>query len=403
MNDPLEVRRDGSVVARLHRRRGGIACEYSEEILDTVPLGRPVLSCSLPVTPRPADATAWVRGLLPEGQHLNALAATLDVAASDTFALVARYGRDVAGAFEIVAADPVPRIPSIEPYAADALAEAVAALDTYPLAIQADSELSLAGLQNKLVAVWTPDGWARPIHGFPSTHIIKVDDGRHPGLIAAEAACLSLAREVGLTSVDARCERFGTRDVLIVSRFDRENIDGTTRRLHQEDLLQALGMDPFAHRGRAKYQTFGTPGPPSWWHAADLLDTYAEDPSSALLDLVRAVTFTTAISNADCHAKNVALLLEGGHLTLAPLYDTVPTALWPTLRPSVAMTVNDVGTLADITMDDIVAEARRWLVPASQTQATATDLLDSLAAAVRSCEHPQVAELVASNVERLRR
>ena len=372
MNDPLEVRRDGSVVARLHRRRGGIACEYSEEILDTVPLGRPVLSCSLPVTPRPADATAWVRGLLPEGQHLNALAATLDV--------------------------PVPRIPSIEPYAADALAEAVDALDTYPLAIQADSELSLAGLQNKLVAVWTPDGWARPIHGFPSTHIIKVDDGHHPGLIAAEAACLSLAREVGLTSVDARCERFGTRDVLIVSRFDRENIDGTTRRLHQEDLLQALGMDPFAHRGRAKYQTFGTPGPPSWWHAADLLDTYAEDPSSALLDLVRAVTFTTAISNADCHAKNVALLLEGGHLTLAPLYDTVPTALWPTLRPSVAMTVNDVGTLADITMDDIVAEARRWLVPASQTQATATDLLDSLAAAVRSCEHPQVAELVASNV-----
>ncbi len=72
MNDPLEVRRDGSVVARLRRRRGGIACEYSEEILDTVPLGRPVLSCSLPVTPRPADATAWVRGLLPEG-HEHAL------------------------------------------------------------------------------------------------------------------------------------------------------------------------------------------------------------------------------------------------------------------------------------------------------------------------------------------
>jgi hypothetical protein len=32
----------------------------------------------------------------------------------------------------------------------------------------------------------------RPIHGVPSTHIIKVDDGRQAGLIAAEATCLSL-------------------------------------------------------------------------------------------------------------------------------------------------------------------------------------------------------------------
>jgi serine/threonine-protein kinase HipA len=206
---------------------------------------------------------------------------------------------------------------------------------------------------------------------------------------------------VGLTTVEARCETLGARDALIVSRFDREEADGVIRRLHQEDLLQALGIDPLANRGRAKYQAVGTPGPPSWWHAADLLDTYAEDPSSALLDLVRAVTFTSAISNADCHAKNLSFLLEDGHIALAPLYDTVPTGLWTNLRSDAAMTVNDVGPLSDITIDDIVAETRRWRVPEDQARRTATELLDALHAAVRSCEHPDVAGLVASNAERL--
>ena len=403
MTTPLEVRRDGSVVARLTNRRGRVMCAYSEEILDTVPLGRPMLSCSLPVATRPADATAWVRGLLPEGQRLHALAAVADVAASDTFGLITRNGRDVAGAFEIVTTDPPPRTPSIEPYTPDSFGETVEALDTTPLAIHADSELSLAGLQNKLVAVLTPDGWARPVHGYPSTHIIKVEDGRHPGLVAAETACLHLAAAVGLTTVEARCETLGARNALIVSRFDRVETGGAIRRLHQEDLLQALGIDPLAQQGRAKYQAAGTTGPPSWWHAADLLDTYAEDPSSALLDLVRVVTFTTTISNADCHAKNVSLLLEDGHVTLAPLYDTVPTRLWTSLRSDAAMTVYDVGPLADITVDDIVAEARRWRVPEAQARRTATELLDALHSAARSCDHSDVAELVVSNAERLLR
>jgi serine/threonine-protein kinase HipA len=206
---------------------------------------------------------------------------------------------------------------------------------------------------------------------------------------------------VNLTTVEARAETLGARNTIVVSRFDREVADGVIRRLHQEDLLQALGIDPMAHRGRAKYQAVGTPGPPSWWHAADLLDTYAEDPSSALLDLVRAVTFTSAISNADCHAKNIGFLLEDGHLTLAPLYDTAPTGLWANLRTDSAMTVNDVGPLTGITIDDIVAEARRWRVPEDQARRTATELLEALHTAARSCDHPAVAKLVASNAERL--
>ena len=65
--------------------------------------------------------------------------------------------------------------------------------------------------------------------------------------------------------------------------------------------------------------------------------------------------------NADCHAKNLALLFEDDNtVDLAPLYDTVPTALWPALRKGSARRVNDIVDFHRMTTTDIVAEATRW-------------------------------------------
>jgi hypothetical protein len=73
------------------------------------------------------------------------------------------------------------------------------------------------------------------------------------------------------------------------------------------------------------------------------------------------VTFTVVIGNADAHGKNLSLLHPtAGMVTLAPLYDTVPTAMWPRLGDRAAMTINSKSALAAVTLDDIVAEAARW-------------------------------------------
>lgn len=288
------------------------------------------------------------------------------------------------------------------PYGPEELAEEVAGLETNPLAIHDDSELSLPGLQDKMVVVRTADGWARPVHGYPSTHILKVDPHRYPGLIDAEAACLRVATAVELTDIEIERCRLGELETLIVSRFDREERpDGPPRRLHQEDLLQALGVHPDNNRGRAKYQQSGTSGPPSWWHAAELLDDYAEDAVGELRQLLRAVTFTTVIANAECHAKNVAFLLERGRIRLAPLYDTVPTALWKNLRTTAALTVADIAPMADIGVSELVAEAQRWRTPRDLARATITEMLEELAACADVAGHDGVATLVATNTQRL--
>ncbi|HEX5983259.1 MAG TPA: HipA N-terminal domain-containing protein, partial [Solirubrobacterales bacterium] len=224
-NRYLGVWLDGLRVARLERAGDGIRCRYTEEGLALGPLNSPLLSCSLPLDPRPLDALPFCAGLLPEGQALQTLAEQAGLPAGDAFGLLARYGRDVAGALVIVPGDeePDPGQFGAEPYDAETLAGAVADLDDFPLGAHDDSELSLAGIQDKLLLVRLADGsWGRPTGGRPSTHILKRDDLRFPGLIEAEAHCLILARAAGLTATDVELTELASHPCLIVSRYDRE-------------------------------------------------------------------------------------------------------------------------------------------------------------------------------------
>ncbi len=332
------------------------------------------------------------------------MAAQAGVAVNETFGLLARYGRDVAGALVIGEEPPDPTRFDAIPYTAESLAEAIDELPEHPLGTHDDSELSLAGLQDKLLLVELPDvGWARPVHGRPSTHILKVGDLRFPGLIDAEAQCLTLARVLNLTTVDVQLAQIGGADRLIVSRFDRApEPDGTTRRIHQEDLCQALAIDPDANRGRAKYERAGGP---SLRQAAELLDLRAADPLAELDQLVRAVTFTCLIGNADAHGKNIALLHPTpATITLAPLYDTVPTVLWPKLRQESAMMIGGRVPLTATTIADIAREAHTWGHPAARATGVAVrlvqDMLDAVEQQVVPRESP-VAELVTGRAKRM--
>ena len=362
---PRRVRRlgvwlDGRRIADLEQRRWPeIRCRYAEAALDAWPSNSPLLSCSLPLGSAPLDALPFCKGLLPEGRALQTLAARAGLAVNDTFELLARYGRDIAGALVVSAEEPLPRRFDVEVYTSSGLAAAVGELEDYPLGAHDDSELSLAGLQDKLLLVDLGKGvWGRPLHGRPSTHILKADDPRHPGLIVAEALCLELASAAGLTTVEHRLETIDDTQYLILSRFDRRADDDGVQRIHQEDLCQALGIDPDDGRGRAKYERSGGP---TLRQAARLLDSYARDSRSQLDRLVATIAFTVSIGNADAHGKNVALLHPTPEtVELAPLYDTVPTALWPKLRHGAAMSVGGQPSLPDVTVEDIVREARSW-------------------------------------------
>lgn len=392
---------DTHVADFVAKRGWDLRCTYTKASLERWPGNLPVLSCSLPLQARPQQASAFLRGLLPEGAHLQAMASLAGVATNDTHGLLARFGRETAGALVLLAGDDPPDRSAwaVERYADDHLDAEVAGLGP-GLGVREDTELSLAGLQNKLLLVETDDGWGRPVNGHPSTHILKVDDERFPGLVAAEGAALALARELGLGDLDPTLATIGGIECLIVARYDRVvGADGAIDRVHQEDACQALGVLPDADRGSGKYEASGGP---TFAQIASILRRYSADPNGELDRLVRVVTFTSIIGNADGHGKNLSFLYPTpGVPTLAPLYDTVPTVLWPKLRSSAAMSVAGVTDFDHIDLNTVVREAEGWGVHGDRARSVAAETASRALHAAGGLGHDWVDELVTYSAERL--
>ncbi len=391
---------------------GGVSCEYTRQTLAEHSLGVPLLSCSLPVRRGRQGAWPFVTGLLPEGHHRISMSRMAGVDTLDALGMLARFGRDVAGALVIAedadvmdegAGTPYAAAPVVVPLSDDDLLADVASLPARTLALHDDSELSLAGLEDKILLVRTPDGWARPVHGYPSTHILKVDNRIHRGTVVLEHDCLHLARRAGIPAPDSQLTKVGDADCVVVERYDRTLTDGAVHRVHQEDACQALGIDPAAREaGRGKYESYGGP---SFARIARLLTSYGAEPDVELVRLLERVTFTVAIGDADAHGKNISLLHPTAeHVSLAPLYDTVPTALWPQLRPTAAMHINARTLLSDVTREDLLREARRWGLGLQLAERTVTEVTERLRAATPQLptrDRLDLATLVTANLNRL--
>jgi serine/threonine-protein kinase HipA len=399
----LAVWLHGDQVALL--RRTGVGSVSAEYTTDRFSLGTPLLSCSLPIRHGRQAAWPFVTGLLPEGHHRTSMSLLAGVDTLDVLGMLARFGRDVAGAIVVAADDDsvaTTGVPTVVDLTSDELLSEITSLPARTLALHDDSELSLAGLEDKLLLVRTDRGWARPVHGYPSTHILKVDNRVHRGTVLAEHDCLQLARRAGLPAPKSEIATIGDADCIIVERYDRQVVSGSITRIHQEDACQALAIDPAINDGRGKYEQHGGP---SLIQIAGLLNAYAADPPAELVRLLERVTFTVVIGDADAHGKNVSLLhIEPEHISLAPLYDTVPTALWPSLRPMAAMRVNGRDRLPAITADDLAVEARRWGLAERQARATVANICDRLRDAAKDLPRRNrlaLKKLVATNAERL--
>lgn len=358
-----------------------ISLRYTDAAFEQWAMNAPVLSCSLLLRTGKLDATAFVDGLLPEGDVRRVFAERQRLPAHDLYGLIHHYGRDVAGAVQFLEPGDRPDTGSgdVEPLDTPQLEQLVADLDENPMAIADDSELSLAGLQYKMLLVALPDGsWGRPRHGRPSTHILKRDHPQHQGIVHAECEGLALARHAGLTTTPAHIERFGDYDCLVVERYDRIVEDGhVVARVHQEDTCQALGLP-----STTKYETRHGGAGPEFAQIAGILDRHAAAPLRELDRLIEVATFTALLGNADAHGKNISLLLTAGHVELAPLYGCVPTVLWPALNTDAAMTIGGLVSLTDISMRFIAAEARSWKHSESRARTAATRCAETLLDAV---------------------
>src|SRR5580693_20549 len=356
----LNVWLGGRVVADLTVNRRQVAqLRYRDDYVAERGEGALGLSVPLPVSSRRFRGDLvdrWMESLLPEGEARTILEQYFSIRRGDGFALLAALGRDCAGAAAILppGEDLAGDVSTLQPLTPTEVEEAVAALRQHPLGVDRDVRVSLGGLQSKLLLVQVDGGWARPVGGLPSTHILKPDPPEFPGLAASEAFAQKAAELAGLSAAEARLDVCGGRTVLVVTRFDRGVTSGKLTRLHQEDGCQALGIDP---SGAGKYQAPGNGA--SYRRLAGVLTAHASDQAGELRRLGSMLAFTVAIGNTDAHLRNHAFLHGAGKLALAPIYDAAPTVAFASTR-QLALWVDEQPLLAAVTRSHMIREMVSW-------------------------------------------
>jgi serine/threonine-protein kinase HipA len=388
-----------------------VSVAWEEAGVERWGLGSRVLSTSLPLgSPiRPKDDTGmdFFSNLLPDGPVLIAMAALAGVSPVDTYGLLSRFGSDCAGAVVIVPEGTHPADPSewgYEELTHVDIANVIDNLANVPFGADIDQgwSPSLPGHQGKVLLGRLPDGnWTRPLHGAPSTWILKPDRGIR--IADNEATCLRLARACGISVPDAELLTIGGAKVLAIARYDRNETRGSIHRIHQEDGCQAIGMPPML-----KYEYDG--GPPLAAFAR-LLRDYGQ--ADSLMELLTRVTFNAAIGNADAHAKNFSILHDpvDPTVTIAPAYDLISTiALEP--RPDAAgqmvpastrmgQRIDGVLEIAELTRVNLVSEGAKWGMGSGSATRVVDRTLETVRQAVRESDGDgMVLAAIATQLER---
>jgi len=324
-------------------------------------LSRPdavALSASLPLQAEPFDdrkTRPFFAGLLPEGQMRRLIAQQFQVSGQNDFALLDHIGGECAGAVTFLEPGQALSVPTRNDdvqWLSDQ--EVVAILDELPrrpmLAGKDGLRLSLAGAQDKLPVVFDGARIGLPLNGTPSSHILKPAIHTVEDSVINEGFCMALAEAMQLKPAKSKVHHVLDRSFLLVERYDRLiDAQGRRQRLHQEDFCQALGVVP-----EMKYQNEGGP---DLAQCFDLVRSATRPSAPQVLRLLDYVIFNALIGNHDAHAKNFSLLYlgekSGKAPVLAPFYDTLSTAVYPTLMPKMAMKIGSKYKFSEV-------RARHW-------------------------------------------
>jgi serine/threonine-protein kinase HipA len=354
-------------------------CYLPEYQIDQTPvsLSMPVSSFSYPKR----KVLPFLKGLLPDNPNaLTLMANRLGVSAQNPFAILSKLGSEVAGALSFGEpgaggeADALEALSEAE--IAGLLQDAKFGYETGVDRGQSGIRLSIAGAQPKLALHRDGGSWFLPSSLRPSTHILKPVPTDFPNLHLIEHLTMRAAAQLGLRVADSSVRSFGSVDTYITTRFDRQTGQfGIDSRLHQEDLLQALGLHP-----EKKYQVDGGPGLKD---AARLFRSFPRpvDRQRVAKEFFRAVIFIALAGVTDAHAKNFSLRLSGDQVELTPLYDLATTLSFPALARKLAMEVNGKFEPERIVVEDFLALAEAFELSPSWVRDEFEDVARNLEAA----------------------
>ena len=177
-----------------------------------------------------------------------------------------------------------------------------------------------------------------------------------------ERAMLRLARECGLHTAENRIETVGTKDVLLVRRFDRERAAKGYTRARMVSGLTLLHADE-APQGRQNW---------SYLLLVEELRRVVADAKSDARELFSRICFNALISNLDDHPRNHAILAKEREWKLSPAYDLTPSVPVSIEHRDLAMECGDQGRYANA--KNILSQHARFLLSEAEAQRIVNDM-----------------------------
>jgi serine/threonine-protein kinase HipA len=417
--DRLIVYLDGVLTGVLRQSsQGRLSFSYDEGYQNDT--SGPPLSLSMPkVTTSHAHRRvhAFISGLLPDSEPaLQRLGRKYGVSANNPFALLRHIGRDAAGAVQVLpeevsSSDAANGQGDIDWLSDQAMGVTLAELARNPETWNPGRDAgrwSLAGAQSKIALFRSAEGrWGVPCDSTPTTHILKPSMPNYQGHHLNEHLCLRAAQLCGLPAATTELLANDEYEVLISHRYDRlQDAAGRWRRLHQEDICQALSVPP-----SKKYQSDGGPGVRE---IGDLLTSSGLSPrQNNLRRMFDYVVFNVSIAATDAHAKNYSILLSARDIRLAPLYDVasiLPYDQEPGLRS--AMKIGHTWEMAKVTDQDWIVAGQRLGLSSDESVSRAISIRQRIPSAVHQAAteaqvparlHERakwIADLITAHVER---
>jgi serine/threonine-protein kinase HipA len=253
---------------------------------------------------------------LPEGYLLQVLQEQLGPQVTGSpMALLSVIGRNMVGRIQVAVPGANLAEPT-QPIELAALLQGDNSEEAFAELVRQHATGGVSGIAPKFLDAQNEP--AAPVHNkttlFTHRHIIKGSTGRLPYISLNEHLCMQVAARV-LPAAKTALSNDGK--ALVVHRFDVD--DKGQLHFGIEDFCVLLGLRP-----AAKYDT-------TWERIAKAVRDHVPGTNQVetFRQLATLLLLTYAVRNADCHAKNLALLYTNrANVKLAPAYGVITTAVY---------------------------------------------------------------------------
>ncbi len=255
---------------------------------------------------------------LPEGYLLQVLQEQLGphIGASPA-ALLSVIGRNMVGRLQVAAPGATLSEPA-KPIEVSALLKGDNSEAAFAALVREHATSGVSGVVPKFLDAQTEE--AQPLGSNPKIslitrrHIVKGSSARLPFVALNEHLCMKVARRI-MPAAQTQVSDDG--QALVVHRFDVD--EHGQPHWGMEDFCSLLGLRP-----AAKYDT-------TWERIAKAVRDHVPGPKrlETFRQLANTLLLTYALRNADCHAKNLALLYtHRADVHLSPTYDMLTTSVY---------------------------------------------------------------------------